>query len=80
MNEGIAVVSTPWGSTGGAAYVFQDLSVGGVAELPDVAAAPLEADGSSGTSAGVVAGVVAAAAGVLVLGGAGWYARQRRRR
>lgn len=52
--------------------------VGGVAELPDVAARPLEAVGSSGPRAIVMVGVVAAIAAVAVaLGGAGWYARRR---
>lgn len=55
--------------------------VGGVAELPEVDAAPLEASGSSGPSAGVVAGIAAgAAAGAVALGGAAWYARRRLRR
>ena len=53
--------------------------VGGVAELPDVAGAGLEAEGSSGPSATVVVGVVAAVtAGAVALGSAGWYARRRR--
>ena len=52
--------------------------VGGIAELPAVAGTPLEAGGSSGPSANVVAGVAAAvAAGALALGGAAWYARRR---
>lgn len=53
--------------------------VGGVAELPDVAGAGLEAEGSAGPSATVVAGVVAAVtAGAVALGSATWYARRRR--
>ena len=53
-------------------------ALGGVAELPEVATTPLEAAGSSGSSAGVLAGIAAAAAaGVVALGGAAWYARRR---
>ena len=54
--------------------------VGGIAELPEAAETPLEAVGSSGPSAGVLAGAVvgAVALGVLALGGAAWYARRRR--
>ena len=76
------------GEVAGAAYVFQEPPpgppedcVGGIAELPDVAGTPLEAEagGPWGPSASVVAGVVAAiAAGALALGGAAWYARRRR--
>ena len=53
--------------------------VGGVAELPEVATSPLETDGSSGTSAGVLAGTIAVAVlvGSVSLGGAAWYARRR---
>ena len=55
------------------------IPVGGIAELPDVAGTPLEAEGSWVPSAGVVAGVVTAvAAGALALGGAAWYARRWR--
>ena len=53
--------------------------VGGIAELPDVAGRPLEAQDSSGFRASVRGGVLAAvAAGALALGGAAWYARRRR--
>ena len=52
--------------------------VGGVAELPEVAGAPLEAPDSSGSNTGLLAGVAGAvAAGTLTLGGAAWYARRR---
>jgi DMSO/TMAO reductase YedYZ molybdopterin-dependent catalytic subunit len=53
--------------------------VGGIAELPDVAATPLEAPGASGGDAGSIAGVAAVVAvGVAALaGGAWWYARRR---
>lgn len=50
--------------------------VGGVAHLPDVAGTPLEARGSSGPGAGVLAGIAVAAGGVA-LGGVAWYARRR---
>ena len=66
------------GSNAGAAYVFGTPPVGGIAEVPEVAGAPLEAEGSSGPSAGMLAGFVAAvAAGAAVLGGAASYARRR---
>ena len=52
--------------------------VGGIAELPEVAGAPLEAPGSSGPSASVLTIVAAAvAAAALALGGVTWYARRR---
>ena len=52
--------------------------VGGIAELPDVAGAPLEAPDSSGGNTGVLAAVVVAAAvSMLTLAGAAWYARRR---
>ena len=55
------------------------VSVGGIAELPEVAGAPLETDGSSGGNAGMLAGVIAAVAGgTLALSGAAWYTRRRR--
>ena len=50
--------------------------VGGVAFDPEVGGLPLEAAEASDRSAGLLAGVVAAAAGVLVFGGA-VYARRR---
>lgn len=57
--------------------IFQ-ASVGGVAELPEVAEAPLETTGSSSGSAGLLAGVIAAVvAGAAALGGAVWYVRRR---
>ena len=53
-----------------------DPSVGGIAELAEVAGTPLDAAGSSG---GNVASVAAAiAVGAVALGGAAWYARRRR--
>ena len=52
--------------------------VGGVAELPEVAGAPLKETGSSGGNAGLFAGVIAAVvAGAVALGGAAWYVRRR---
>lgn len=53
-------------------------SVGGVAELSEVAGTPLETADSSSPSTTVLAGVAAAiAAGTVTLGGAAWYARRR---
>ena len=52
--------------------------VGGIAELPDVAGAPLATGEPSGPSAGVLAGIAAGAtAGAIALGGAAWYVRRR---
>jgi plastocyanin len=52
-------------------------SVGGVAELPDVATSTATAPDGSGGILGLVAGV-AMTAGIIVLVGAAWYARKRR--
>ena len=58
-------------------FGVSNLSVGGITELPRLEQQPLVAD-SSDVRAGVLAGVVAAAAaGVLALGGAAWYTRKR---
>ena len=55
-------------------------TVGGVAELPEVAGSALESGGSSGETAGLLASVTVAVATVaLALGGAAWYARRRAR-
>ena len=54
--------------------------VGGVTELPEIAASPLEVPDSSGSNTGItlLAGVAGAvAAGTLTLSGAAWYARRR---
>ena len=51
-------------------------SVGGIAELPEVARTPLETDGSSVPGARLLASV--AVAGALVLASAAWYTRRRR--
>ena len=54
------------------------VDVGGIAELPDVAGTALETGDSSGSRAGLIGAVAAAAlAGALVLGSAAWYARKR---
>ena len=54
------------------------VGVGGIAELPEVAGTPVESPGSSGSSKGLLVGIVAAiAAGSVTLGGAAWYARRR---
>jgi len=64
-------VETSWrGPTPGA--------VGGIAELPDVDATPLEATDSSGPSTGLLAGIAAVGvAAAATLSGAAWYARRR---
>ncbi len=52
--------------------------IGGIAELPDVAGAPLDATGSSSGRTGLLAGLIAAiVAGAVALGGAVWYVRRR---
>ena len=50
-------------------------TVGGIAELPEVAGVPLETAGSSGSGATPLADVAGAAAAVA-LGGAAWYTRR----
>lgn len=52
--------------------------VGGIAELPDVAGAPVATGESSGLSTAGLAGILAGAtAGAMALGGVAWYARRR---
>ena len=51
--------------------------VGGISVGPGVAGLPLKAPDSSGSSAGLLAGVASAAAGAFALGGAAWFARRR---
>ena len=52
--------------------------VGGVAELPEVARAPLEAGDSSGPGAAMLASVTAGVlAGAASISGAVWYTRRR---
>ena len=69
---------TPGLSVSDVVEIFQLAPVGGLAELPEVAAAPLETQGASGPSAGVLAAVAAGAtAGVIALGSAAWYASRR---
>ncbi len=55
--------------------------VGGVADVPDAARAPVAASDSSGPGAGTLAGALGAVvvAGALALGGAGWRRRRVRR-
>lgn len=51
---------------------------GGIAELPEVAATPVEGPDSSSRNVGFLAGVVAVVtAGVVILASAAWYARRR---
>lgn len=53
-------------------------SVGGIAEPPGVAAAPLDASTSPDSHAWLIATLAAAASvGVVAFGGAAWYARRR---
>lgn len=54
------------------------LPVGGIAELPEIARTPLEAQAASGAGAALFAGIAAVLAAVIALGGAAWYARRRR--
>ena len=69
---------TPGLSVSDAVEIFQLGTIGGVAELPDVAATPLEAGGSSGASVSFLAALAAGStAGVIALGGAAWYAKRR---
>lgn len=58
-------------------YAGAAIPVGGIAELPEVAGAPLDAEGSSLTSAWVLPAIAAVAAAAIGLGGAAWYARRR---
>ena len=64
--------------TNNAGQVGSLTAVGGIAELPEVSGAPLEAPDSSGGNTGLLAAVIAAAtAAMLTLAGAAWYARRR---
>jgi hypothetical protein len=51
--------------------------VGGLSLDPDEGALPLESGRSSGSDPGILAGVIAGAAGAVALAGAAWYARRR---
>ena len=69
---------SPVGGEGGIGLDLMAPAVGGIAELPDVAAAPLEASDSSGRDLGFLAGVAAVvAAGVVALAGGACYAGRR---
>ena len=78
--SGVAFDGTFTGTKKGA-----PVGVGGIAELPEAARAPLEAGrtpleagASSGPGAAMLAGIAAAVlAGVASIGGAAWYARRR---
>lgn len=56
---------------------FSLTSVGGIAELSEADAALIEAHEPSRYNTGVIAGITAASAAVVVLGGAAWYTRRR---
>ena len=69
---------TPGLSVSDVVEVFELVPVGGITELPGVAEAPLEDSGRPGYGVGLLAAFAAgAAAGVIALGGAAWYARRR---
>ena len=68
---------TPALSVSDAVEIFQLSSVGGIAELPEVAGTPLETARSTGPSTGLLAVVAGIAAVAFALSGAVWYARQR---
>jgi alpha-tubulin suppressor-like RCC1 family protein len=54
------------------------IPVGGIAERPEAARAPLQASGSSGPGAAMLASVTAGVlAGAAAIGGVGWYVRRR---
>jgi len=71
-----AVAEDAGGLNAGAAYVFQSMSVGGIAEYPSLEAEPVDesAHGSSLAYAGLAGAGVSGA--VLLMAGA-WYARRR---
>ena len=91
MVHGVPDVGNPVGDThildelagelaeaGSESLTIHCVSVGGIAELPEVAGTPLEEPGSPGGNAGMLAGVIAAVAGgTIALGGAAWFARRR---
>ena len=59
-------------------FVNQPESVGGIAVAPDLDTTLLQTADSSGTNAGLFAGIaVAIAAAFVAFGAAGWYARRR---
>jgi YVTN family beta-propeller protein len=85
-NGGITDITGPSGTTspgqvdtGVIHYSSQPASVGGIADMPDVPGAHLEASASHTSRIPVPAEVAAAlAAGIIALGVGGWYARSRR--
>jgi len=54
-----------------------EISIGGIAEAPDADASALEATTSGGSSTTTYAAIAGIAAGVVLLGAGGWYARRR---
>ena len=54
-----------------------EMSIGGIAEAPDADASALEATTSGGSSTTTYAAIAGIAAGVVLLGAGGWYARRR---
>ena len=85
--EGVVVVT--FGATNSCGFSAGECSVkitvgpkpvGGITELPEAAAAPLETAASPVAGENLFASVAGAiAAGTLALGGAAWYARRRAR-
>jgi len=59
--------------------VCQPVSIGGIAEAPDVDTTSLGAKASGGSSTTTYAVIAGIAAGAVLLGAGGWYARRRRR-
>ena len=70
------------GKHAGAAYVFEEPTpptpVGGVALDPDLSALPVATTDEGGHAGLLASAVAAAAAGVVALGGAAWYAKRRK--
>jgi hypothetical protein len=54
-----------------------DCLIGGIAEAPDADASSLEATASGGSSTTTYAVIASIAAGIVLLGAGGWYARRR---
>ena len=82
LSDETAVVGARFDEAGGfnagAAYVFQEPTVGGIAELPDVAGAPVQRGDMGGSAGTMVAAILAVATTAVALAGAAWYARRRR--
>ena len=53
------------------------VSVGGISLDPNLAGLPLDTSSSSGTDAGLLAGVIAGSSALALIAGAAWYMRRR---